>query len=113
VVFAVLVMPSLASAALTDGLISVWNFDDESANDALGRNDGILRGGAAFSDGQSGKAVDLNGVDAFVEVPHSDSMNGLENAFSVSAWAFFPGARQFRWHCLEGKASWLGSRIHV
>lgn len=88
-VFTFLVVPSLCLAALTDGLVSVWNFDDATANDALSRNDGILRGGATFSEGQSGKAADLNGVDAFVEVPHSDSMNGLENAFSVSAWAFF------------------------
>ena len=43
-VFTLLVMPSLCSAALTDGLVSVWNFDDATANDALSRNDGILRG---------------------------------------------------------------------
>ena len=45
-IISILAMPSLASGALTDGLISVWNFDDETASDALGRNDGILRGGA-------------------------------------------------------------------
>lgn len=87
VIVAVCAVTGLASAAVEDGVISVWNFDDGTADDVFGVNDGILHGDVQFADGQIGLAVDLNGSDAYVEVPHTASMDGMADAYSVAAWA--------------------------
>lgn len=80
---------TVASAALTDGIISVWNFNDGTANDKYNRNNGKLVGGAKIVDGgKVGKAVDLNGTDAYVEIPHGPTMDKMADAYTVSAWAF-------------------------
>ncbi|MBM3214209.1 LamG domain-containing protein [Candidatus Poribacteria bacterium] len=82
------VIASTASAALLDGVISVWTFNDGTAVDKYNRNNGKLMGAAKVAGGgKIGQAVDLNGKDAFVEVPHSASMDKMANAYTVSAWA--------------------------
>jgi len=85
---------TVASAALTDGIISVWTFNDGTANDKYNRNNGKLVGGAKIVDGgKVGKAVDLNGKDAYVEVPHGPTMEKMADAYTVSAWAFVRNGR--------------------
>jgi hypothetical protein len=79
---------TVASAALTDGLISVWSFNDGTANDKYNRNNGKLVGGAKIvAGGKVGSGVDLNGKDAYVEVPHGATMDKMADAYTVSAWA--------------------------
>jgi hypothetical protein len=79
---------TIASAALTDSIISAWTFNDGTANDKWNRNNGKLMGGAKIVDGgKVGKAVDLNGKDAYVEVPHGASIEAMSKAYTVSAWA--------------------------
>ena len=47
-------------AELADGLVSVWNFDDGSANDAIGSNDGAFMNGASTVDAEFGMALNLD-----------------------------------------------------
>jgi len=79
---------SLAMADAGGGMISAWVFDDGTARDIMGVNDGILPGGAGFAAGKVGDAVDLDGVDSYVEIPHDASMDSMASGYTVSAWAF-------------------------
>jgi hypothetical protein len=76
---------SIAAASVGGGMISAWVFDDGTANDVMGVNDGIIHG-ASFGAGKVGGAIDLNGVDNYVEIPHDSSMDVMANGNPVSAW---------------------------
>jgi len=77
---------SLAMADAGGGMISAWVFDDGTARDVNGVNDGILHGGAGFASGKVGDALDIDGVDGYVEVPHDASMDSMASGYTVSAW---------------------------
>ena len=51
---------SAASAALFDGAISAWTFDDGTVSDSIGNNDGELRGGASIAAGADGLFVEVH-----------------------------------------------------
>ena len=74
-------------ADLNEDLISAWTFDDGTANDAVGNNDGEING-ATVTNGKFAKALDFNGVDAFVRIPHDPSMEAIVDGLSASAWVF-------------------------
>jgi len=78
---------SLAAASAGDGMISAWVFDDGTARDVNGINDGIIHG-ASFGSGRIGDAIDLDGNDNYVEIPHDSSMDSMTTGYTVSAWAF-------------------------
>lgn len=89
------VIASAASAELTDGLISVWTFDNSTVEDIHGSNDGVLRGAAGYApDRNRGMALDLNGQDAFAEIPHSDSMDAMADELTAACWFFVRGNAQ-------------------
>jgi hypothetical protein len=70
------------------GLVSWWP-GDGNANDIVGGNIGILRGGASFGPGLVGQAFDLDGIDGWVMVPDSPSLNFGTNDFTVDFWVNF------------------------
>ncbi len=76
-----------AMADLTDGLVGRWNFDEgfgSTAYDWVGDNDGTAYG-AQWTIGQIDGALDFDGLNDRVEVPHSDSLN-LTSELSISMW---------------------------
>ena len=88
------------------GLISFWHFDesfgtevfDETTND----NDGVIHyatwAGPMWATGQVGKALSFDGVDDYVEVPDSSSLD-ITNAITIEAWFYNYGNidPQMRW----------------
>ena len=76
----------ISYAALEEGLISAWTFDDGSADDFRGDNHGEIIGGVEAVDGKFHKAFSFNGVDGYIEIPHDETMNVLEGAFTIAAW---------------------------
>lgn len=62
------------------GLVSWWPLDGD-ANDIVGTNHGTLHG-ATFAPGLVDEAVSLDGVDDFIMVPHSPSLNFGTNDFT-------------------------------
>ena len=74
-----------ASADLNDGLISAWTFDDGRADDQINKNDGKITK-AKVVKGKFLQALEFNGKDSFVNIPHHKSMESIEKALSVSAW---------------------------
>jgi hypothetical protein len=61
-----------AQRVVTDGLISHWSFDTadvqgDTIKDAWGSNDGTMVGGPKVVEGKVGEALELNGVDQYVD----------------------------------------------
>ena len=72
----------------TGCLISHWNFEEGSGNtafDVADSNPGTLVGSPVRAPGLSGAALFFNGVDNYVNVPDSNSLD-LTNQFSISLW---------------------------
>ncbi|MBI4325678.1 MAG: LamG domain-containing protein [Chloroflexi bacterium] len=67
-------------------LIGWWRAEGD-ADDAMGDNNGALRNGAIFVLGLVNQAFDFNGVNQFVEVPNSASLNPA-GSFTIEGWIF-------------------------
>ena len=96
-ILALMVFSANSYAGLEDGLISVWNFDDGTANDAVGDNDGEFVNGAGTTDGEFGMALNIEnpenpatGEDTgqYVAIPSSASLEKENGIFSVSLWVY-------------------------
>ena len=72
------------SVAPPSGLVSWWK-GENNANDQLGVNNGTLQGGTTYSAGLVGQAFSFNGVNGYVEVPHSATLN-LTSGLTLGTW---------------------------
>ena len=96
-ILALMILGTNSYAALTDGLVSVWNFNDGSANDSVGSNDSELVNGASAINAEFGMALNLDnpenpatGEDTgqYVSIPSSASLKKENGIFSVSLWVY-------------------------
>jgi len=84
---------ALGLAPVTQGadpdLVGWWWFDEAggaTAGDSSGYgNNGTLQGGAGWAPGYFKTALELDGVDGYVEVPHNETLNTDDEA-TVMAW---------------------------
>jgi hypothetical protein len=80
--------PARGAEFQTNGLVAAWNFDEptgDQATDVSGhQHHGTLRG-ATRAKGKFGGAIECK-QDAFVEVPHSTSLDDFKGGITVSAW---------------------------
>lgn len=69
------------------GMVAWWTGDD-TAEDVMGGNHGALQNGAGFTpDGEVGPAFAFDGVDDFVKVPASSSLDvGAGGGFTIETW---------------------------
>jgi hypothetical protein len=76
--------------AATDGLVGYWSLDEgtgDVAYDTSGYgNNGSLVNAPSWTDGIFGKAVQFDGIDDCVEVPHSGILNNAN--FTIEAWIY-------------------------
>jgi hypothetical protein len=79
-----MICASAYAAGLTDGLVSAWLFNDGTAKDLTGKNNGIIHG-ATKAAGKYGSCLSFNGVDNYVEIPDSPSLQ-LPEGLTVAAW---------------------------
>ena len=83
-----LALTSTASAA-DPSLVGWWRLDDGSGNSAVDSSDygnhGTLNGDPQWVPGKLGGALQLDGVDDFVEVPHAQSLTA-DNEVTVMLW---------------------------
>jgi hypothetical protein len=70
------------------GMVSWWQAEN-NASDSVGSNHGTLVGQAPYGTGVAGKGFQLNGINEFVNIPHSDSLNFGTADFSVGFWVKF------------------------
>ena len=101
-ILALMVFSANSYAGLEDGLVSVWNFDDGTANDAVGDNDGEFMNGASTTDAEFGMALNLENPEnpatgentgQYVEIPSSSSLE-KEGRY---LFCCLVGLRQTRW----------------
>jgi len=83
-------LTSTARAADPD-LVGWWRFDEGSGTTAAdfsgNGNDGTLQSDTAWVTGHLGKAMEFDGVDDYVDVPHSETLMP-ENEVTVMAWIY-------------------------
>ena len=76
---------------LDEHFVGLWLFDEGSGKTASDSskygNHGKIEGGAEWSDGKFNKALFFNGIDAYVEVPGSDSLK-IADAITIEFWLF-------------------------
>jgi len=119
----VLLLPSPAAQAqssITNGLVAYWNFDGKNFNDSVGQFDGTGNGTApiSFVAGKTGfgQAIQLDGVDEFVEITGRDaSYNADDLAFaggsvSIAGW-FTVGTFDKSWQALVAKGEGSNWRV--
>ena len=107
------VVASVASAGLTDGLISAWTFEGDNVDDIMGNANGSLVGGAGFGDGVHGRALDVNGVDAYAEIPHHTSMDAMEQEFTHAVRAFIRASGDHAGIVFKGEKIGWGPNFHI
>ena len=75
--------------AVDPDLVGWWRLDDGSgttATDSSGNgNDGAIQGNPEWVKGQIGQALQFNGVDEYIDVPHADILT-VDNEVTVMAW---------------------------
>jgi hypothetical protein len=82
-----------------DGLIGYWSFDSdaiegETVKDIWGEHDGTAFGGLELVNGKVSKALKFDGVDDYVEIPHSEQFTISGKTITIEAWIWvesFPG----------------------
>ncbi len=93
-IFLLIALPSLAKID-PDSITGMWLFNEgkgNTATDGSGNgNDGEIHG-AKWVDGKFGKALEFNGTDNWVEVPHSDTV-GFKAGVSFTIICYFKGTR--------------------
>lgn len=73
--------------APSEGLVAHYEFEG-NALDSAGSNDGTAMG-ATFSTGQIGEqAASFDGVNDYIEIPHSPSLNAGSTGITISMWLF-------------------------
>lgn len=79
-----------------EGLVSWWSFDkstignDGTVEDGFGDNNGTIEGDAEIAEGVAGECLEFDGVDDFVTIPHSDSLDMGQDSLSLEAWIKAP-----------------------
>jgi len=103
-------------ATADPNLVGWWKFDEGSgmdANDSAGNNHGTLVNGPIWTTGRTGGALQFDGVDDYVEVPNSNSLQ-LTNAITVAAWAKVDSFDVWRTIVSKGQSGihefWFGYR---
>lgn len=93
IVFVCVAFSASSSVAAEDGLVAHWKFDEASGDklaDASGNgNDGKITG-PEWGKGISGGALEFDGVDDYVVIPKSASLNSPDKEITVSAWIKTP-----------------------
>ncbi len=67
-------------------LIGYWSFDDGTGRDNSGSGHNGTVFGSTLVEGVVGSAIDLDGIDDFVDIPHSDDFNVSEK--TILFWFF-------------------------
>lgn len=91
-------------------LVAHLTFDEGSgtiAHDASGHgNDGTLLEGAGWAPGIFGNALSLDGVNDYVRIPDSESLDIDAAGITFGAWVNSPGFHNYGWIMGKGSTPW-------
>jgi hypothetical protein len=71
------------------GLVGYWKFDEGAgtiASDSSGNNNNGTINGAVWTEGRISRGVQFDGIDDYVQVPDSTSLNIANDEISIAAW---------------------------
>ena len=126
-ILALMILGANSYAELEDGLVSAWNFDDGTANDSIGSNDGEFVNGASAINAEFGMALNVDNPEnpatgentgQYVEIPSSASLEKEDGIFSVSLWVYIRtgGVGTIRYvlqrHQSVGVNHFIGADVH-
>jgi len=110
-----------AQSSITNGLVAYWNFDAQDFKDSVGTFDGTQNGAnpIAFVAGKPGfgQAIQLDGVDQFVEITGRDATYDPDQlafeggSISIAGW-FTVGTFDKSWQALIAKGEGSNWRVH-
>jgi hypothetical protein len=112
VIFAVIAFIS-TDAQLATGLVSYWKLDESSGTtvtDATGTNSGTVNGPTIGQTGKLGTAYSFDGVNDYVSIPNSTSLNIQSNLITLSAWVKVPTATDCQ--MIISKICTVGSHVN-
>ena len=69
-----------------DGLVSCWRAEGDTL-DSVGPNSGSARSVVGYAPGKAGTAFDFNGVNTFIELSNTPSLNPT-GSFSIEGWIY-------------------------
>lgn len=90
---ALVIWAPYGSAWTIDDMVSYWSFDQGQgtiAYDSVGDNDGAIDG-ATWTTGQLGGALDFDGSNDYVSIPHDPALN-ITGDITIAAWISFARA---------------------
>jgi hypothetical protein len=70
---------------MREGLVALWP-GESNANDVVGTNNGTLVNGVGFAAGKVGQAFSLDGVQSYVSIPDSPSLDSLTSSITIELW---------------------------
>lgn len=80
---------SSTASAQTSGLVAAYNFDEGSGTTLMDRsgngNNGTLVSSPAWTAGKNGGALAFDGVDDYVSVPETSSLD-ISGSMTLAAW---------------------------
>jgi hypothetical protein len=73
---------------LQQGLVGYWPFCGNANDESGNGNDGVVNGATLSEDrfGNAAHAYNFNGLDNFIDLGSSSSLNSLDTNFTISAW---------------------------
>ena len=84
------------AAINANNIMGMWLFNEGTGNTAKdlsdNKNDGTIHGGVKWVDGKFGKALEFNGTDGWIEVPHSDTV-AFKKGTSFSITLYYNGSQ--------------------
>ena len=113
IALALIMLATVGSAALMDGLIAGWTFDDGTARDVRGRSDGVVHGDVQFVEGRNGLGADISGVGAYIEIPHHRSMDAMGDEFTHALWALVRRSGDHAGLMFKGELIGWGPYFHI
>jgi hypothetical protein len=88
-----------AYADINTGLVSAYTFEDGTAVDETGRNNGVVNGATKVA-GKNGNCLKFDGTNDFVSIPDSPSLH-LPEGLTVAAWINFPTGKDHSAICAK------------
>ena len=122
IAFCLFIGSGISYADLRDGLISGWSFDDGTAKDLVGNNDGAIEGGVDVVEGRLGNALSFDGQGGYVNLGDTSNFPNGSSERTVAFWTFLRGQDNDRYfmcwgECLNGGAFFapriMGSNISL
>lgn len=86
-VLSVFILMCLISTNTNAELVGYWSFDEADGVTDLSGNghDGVIHGNPQVVEGRSDQALEFNGTNNYVAIPHHEAISELD-ALSLSAW---------------------------